>query len=148
MNSGGEGFDYAAIVNLDHTNVLNLIRAVLPNNNNNNNNEVNMHETNACRQSRARPPSPTVNDRNQRRHIGQGRGSGGARTISSVNCDGLPDTADSLKTEELVSKICKHHLILLTETRTSNLDRVLQSLPQHVLIGKTVVPDDRNSRKG
>jgi len=47
-----------------------------------------------------------------------------------------------------VSKIYKHHLIFLTETKTNNLDRVLQSLPQHVLIGKTVVPDDRNGRKG
>eukprot|EP00983_Pelagomonas_calceolata_P012773 408486-Pelagomonas_calceolata.AAC.1 len=77
MNNGREGFDYAAIVNLEHTSVLNLIRAVLPENNNNDN-EVSMHETSAGRLSRARPASPTVNDRNQRRHIGQG--SGGART--------------------------------------------------------------------
>eukprot|EP00983_Pelagomonas_calceolata_P118606 1160524-Pelagomonas_calceolata.AAC.8 len=36
MNNGREGFDYSTAVNLDHTNALDLIRAVLSKNNNNN----------------------------------------------------------------------------------------------------------------
>jgi hypothetical protein len=36
----------------------------------------------------------------------------------------------------------------LPETRTNGLDRVLQFLPHHVLIGKTNVPDENNGRKG
>ena len=50
--------------------------------------------------------------------------------------------------EELALHIRKHHLIFLTETRTNDLDRVLQFLPHHVSIGKTVVPDEHNGRKG
>jgi hypothetical protein len=38
-----------------------------------------MGETSAGRQSRVRQPSPSENERIQRRHIGQGSGSGGAR---------------------------------------------------------------------
>jgi len=38
-------------------------------------------------------------------------------------------------------------LTSLAETRTKDLNRILQFLPHHVLIGKTNVPDESNGHK-
>jgi len=56
-----------------------------------------------------------------------------------VNCDGLPIHDESVKMEELVDNIQQHHITFLTETGTNALNRILQFLPRHVIIGKTNV---------
>ena len=66
----------------------------------------------------------------------------------SINCDGIPEDEDAIKTDELVTNIFEHHIIILTETRTNDLDRILRYTPHHVLIGKKTMPENCVGRKG
>ena len=63
-----------------------------------------------------------------------------------MNIDGIQDDPESLKLEEIIRKISQHHIIALCETRTTNISRLLQFLPQHTLVGNTRVL--HNGRKG
>eukprot|EP00983_Pelagomonas_calceolata_P028947 908075-Pelagomonas_calceolata.AAC.1 len=53
-----------------------------------------------------------------------------------------------MKHEELVMQISKHYLIILAETRTNEIQRLLQYLPEHTLIGQTHIPNDHQGLKG
>jgi len=53
-----------------------------------------------------------------------------------------------MKHEELVLQISKHHIIILTETRTNETQRLLQYLPEHTLIGQTHIPTGYQGLKG
>ena len=60
--------------------------------------------------------------------------------ILSVNCDGIPEDEDAIKTDELVTNIFEHHVIILTETRTNDIDRLLRHLPHHIQITDYITP--------
>jgi len=64
-----------------------------------------------------------------------------------VNCDGI-SAEHSLKMEELVNNIQQHHIIFMTETRTTDVNGIIDFLPHHVIIGQTNIPDNCNGRKG
>mmetsp|Transcript_26394 Transcript_26394/g.71363 ORF Transcript_26394/g.71363 Transcript_26394/m.71363 type:complete len:525 (-) Transcript_26394:117-1691(-) len=50
--------------------------------------------------------------------------------------------------EELILNLQQHHVIALSETRTSDMNRILQFMPHHVLVGNTYIPSTSNGRKG
>eukprot|EP00983_Pelagomonas_calceolata_P039645 1137264-Pelagomonas_calceolata.AAC.1 len=68
--------------------------------------------------------------------------------LLSVNYDDIPVTKEEMKHGEFVTQISKHHLITLTETRTNKIQRLLQHLPGHMLIGQTYIPTGHQGLKG
>ena len=53
-----------------------------------------------------------------------------------------------MKHEELVLQISRHHLIVLTEAKPNETQRLLQYLPEHTLIGQTQIPTGHQGLKG
>ena len=68
------------------------------------------------------------------------------------NVDGIPDPAvepESVKSDLLCTNVRKHHVSVLVETRTNDLDRIMINVRgTHKLVHKLNVPDGCAGRRG